>query len=246
MAHLERPPVALGFSFDGGDDYVEVPDSASLDMDIAVSVEWWFYNPLSYWKDKWQAFVGKRTGIVTTAKANYGINIKGGTTNAMNLYLNDGTGYDPWLTDFPANQVPCQSWVHAVAVFEQVGTVVEGRLYLNGVLADSGTRTISLADCVNNAPVLVASSTIGYEFNEIIIALLRIYNRVLSEAEIGDLYNVKRNIREGCVLKLGSIGLVRGGRTQWLDESPYKSHGTVYGAKRVRCCHCNVVRDYGA
>jgi len=34
--------------------------------------------------------------------------------------------------------------------------------------------------------------------------------------------------------------LVRGGGTQWLDESPYKNHGTVYGAKRVRCCHCNV------
>jgi len=50
---------------------------------------------------------------------------------------------------------------------------------------------------------------------------------------------------DGCVLKLGTVGLVRGGGTQWLDESPYKNHGTVYGAKRVRCCHCNPVVDYG-
>jgi len=50
---------------------------------------------------------------------------------------------------------------------------------------------------------------------------------------------------EGCVLKLGSIGLVRGNGTYWLDESPYKNHGTVYGAKRCRFCHCNIVRNYG-
>jgi len=126
---------------------------------------------------------------------------------------------------------------------QAVMTAVTGSasFYLNGAFKE----TISVGAYLNEFPLMIARRTGAYDYFNGLVGLVRVYNRALTAAEISDLYNIRRNITNGCVLKLGSLGLIRGGGTQWLDESPYKNHGTVYGAKRVRCCHCNPVVEYG-
>jgi len=229
MAHLEKPPIALGFSHDGVDDYVEVPDSASLDLVSEGTIAVWIYLrakgfavPLAK---------GAGGGWVT---ANYQLRLPLDTSD-LYIVVGDGTDFNGAYATLTLNE-----WAYFVGIFD--GTSLKA--YLNGVLIDTVSQTVTPA--TNNLMLGIGragSDNLGY--TNVIINEVCIYNRALSLAEISDLYSIRRNIMDGCVLKLGTAGLVRGGGTQWLDESPYKNHGTVYGAKRVRCCHCNVVRDYG-
>jgi len=230
MAHLEKPPIALGFSHDGVDDYVEVADNPSLDITDKITIEAWVKRTAN-WSDYWRLVVGKPT------YNNYGLILEWYSGNpALFNILSNGTRYNVLGDGTPLNE-----WLHIVGTYDRAEGIM--RLYYNGSL----NKTKNIGDKpidVNTEPLKIG----GYGVNvaPAIINEVRIYNRALSLTEISDRYSVRRNIMEGCVLKLGTVGLVRGGGTQWLDESPYKNHGTVYGAKRVRCCHCNVVRDYGA
>jgi len=229
MAHLERPPVALAFSFDGVDDCVEVSPSpvvgyrsVSIEMLVSLSSE-------NY---------GKDVLLLVSGQTVYNAYIEKYETEVFGFRVvgTDGATY-------PANFGTAgyyDKWIHIVGVAEENVSV---RAYMDGELKDETAFPVGVRDAVDN--LLVCCDHLYGRFAKGFITLARIYNRALSDAEVSDLYSIRRNIMEGCVLKLGSIGLVRGGGTQWLDEGPYKLHGTVYGAKRVRCCHCNPVVDYG-
>jgi len=229
MAHLERPPVALGFSFDGVDDRVEVPDSPSLGVTGAITLEAWV-------KAEAEEF-----GLICKAETFYAPDVSYWMNNRgdkrFQFTLSDGAARVDLVG---TTLLEAGRWYHVVGRWDGA----EMRMFVNGV--DEGVSE-PFAGPINVTPYPVDVGVLRPPSIWLrgVIALARIYNRALSDAEVSDLYSIRRNIMEGCVLKLGSIGLVRGGGTQWLDESPYKSHGTVYGAKRVRCCHCNPVVDYG-
>jgi len=229
MSHLVKPPIALCFSFDGVDDYVEVPHNASLNVPGTIMCLLKSNEEIAVTHPHHHAFIMKRDVNETymlfyerTAGLTFRVIIGGAINDAVkNITLE-------------ANK-----WYHIAGTHDGYDV----KLYVNGLLAAS-TPAVGTAD-TNTKDIAIGLATwVGVYFDGV-IGEVRIYNRALTEDEISDLFNIKRNIMNGCVLKLGTFGLVRGGGTQWLDESPYKNHGTVYGAKRVRCCHCNVVRDYG-
>jgi len=229
MAHLRKPPVALGFSFDGVDDYVEVSPSPLQPL-TELTIACWF-NPLST-PPTYRNLVGDRSTDPSNSMLYFA------TTRGLRPHVyTDPSG---WLWYNSATILTLNLWHHLVLTWKRPNL----RLYINGVEDANSPAT-------RDEPkvTLARDLRIGLDAIELppdgIIDEVRIYNRALSQAEIDDLYSIRRNIMDGCVLKLGTVGLVRGGGTQWLDESPYKNHGTVYGAKRVRCCHCNPVVDYG-
>jgi len=230
MAHLERPSIALGFSFDGVDDRIDLGNVLNMGTsDFSIEA---------------LAFPESNVGNVFVSKQYDWYPGRVGYTFAIKdaklfLSISDGvTGYER----SGATPIETTKWHHCVVVVDRVKEVAT--FYHDGVF-DAEVAIPGVGSIDNPQPLCVGVTAKWHWFLGV-IALTRIYNRVLSSAEVSDLYSIKRNIMEGCVLKLGSIGLVRGGGTKWLDEGPYKYHGTVYGAKRVRCCHCNVVRDYGA
>jgi len=230
MAHLERPPIALGFSFDGVDDYVEVPHDPSLEIWTGSwTIAFWYYREKE----------GGRVLFKYTGGGSGYVRVDNWVADRVYIILYDGTSV--WSFWVPS---PMGKWNH-IAITHESTTKTVG-MYVNSTLAGQGTHTLNLAGINPLGSIVLGHQVVWAPYYEGIIGEVPIYNRVLSAGEIGDLYSIRRNIMDGCVLKLGTVGLVRGGGTQWLDESPYKNHGTVYGAKRVRCCHCNVVRDYGA
>jgi len=229
MTHLERPPIALGFSFDGVDDYISCPDASLKSKAFTLEAQVIFkalhdgviigkFNNGFMWLDIDYLRVEFRNEADTAWRG---------------IPQDGGVSYSPSVG----------VWYHIVGTFGGAGTTI--RLCVNGEL-------VSETGVIDEDPLIVDEilavgrwGTSASRYLNGIVPLACTYNRALSLEEISDLYNIRRNIMNGCVLKLGTVGLVRGGGTQWLDESPYKNHGTAYGAKRVRCCHCNVPRGYG-
>jgi len=230
VTHLVKPPVALGFLFDGIDDYVRVPYSTVFDLD---------YGTLEVLA-RFTAPVGAEEHLLFYR--HIGFMLTRHTDDRLRYYVwrEDGTYVAGWT----AYVIPLNIEKHYVLTFD-------GRYAKVYVNYDEYTYTYDFGNYVPMAKgikqIMIGVDTwgAGY-FVPYVVFFARVYNRVLSPEEVSARFNIRKDIMEGCVLKLETLGLVRGGGTKWLDESPYKSHGTVYGAKRVRCCHCNVVRDYGA
>ena len=240
MSHLVKPPFGLGWYFNGTDAYIEVPNSDVINlMNVhrRTLIVWFKAND-----------VVKRQVIYE----------EGGTVNGFNIYIDNEKLYcgfwgtaitNTWLS-IPFTDT--SDWHVVIFVFDGDNGIQ--KVYLDGVEVASSNKTgyvpthsgkIGIGAMNNDTYFHDGSkSGTGYYFNGI-ISEERIYNRVLTETEISDLYSIRRNIMDECVLKLGTVGLVRGGGTQWLDESPYGNHATVHGAIRVRCCHCNPVVRYG-
>ena len=161
-----------GRSFDGIDDYITVPDTVSLRVGSAFSVEAWAkpstqnrdYNKVvSKNSVAYDLFMGQ--GTIVAQKFNFGVYDTTPTSYEVNA-----------LAQFAVNQ-----WYHLLGTFD--GTTVT--LFIDGI--SQGTTAFS-----GTRPNLTSEVNIGCQ-NELgtiqrpfigIIGGVRIYNRVLSAVEI--------------------------------------------------------------
>jgi hypothetical protein len=154
-------------TFDGVNDLVTVPDSASLDLTTAYTLEAWV-RPTS--TSGWRCVMVKETP----------------TTLAYGLYA---AGFpnrpSSWLTingnfvalDGPA-AVPVNAWTHLATTYD--GSTL--RLYVNGVQVSS--KPAPGAAPTSGAPFRLGGNTIWSEWYAGQIDDVRLYNRVLSASEI--------------------------------------------------------------
>jgi len=215
-----RMPYSLGFkryalAFDGVDDYVEVPYSQSLDVDV-VSIEA-IFAPEPTPTDAYELVVkpSSYTLYAYTSETrdrpewNFGV-VTGGT-----FYGTLGgvvTGVNP--SEF-------YRFAHVVGVFDgsELRVYVNGQLYayraVSGVI-DKNTNNIKINNRAEHKGKL---------------ALVRIYNRPLTESEIRyNMLNYHNPVRDGLVLWLADRIV---GNT-WYDESSQGNHGTIHGAQVVK------------
>ena len=154
-------------SFDGVNDYMEVPDSPSLDITDEITIEAWAYLKST----NAEALVAKNENVIVT----------GFWSNRTHLRLGSDTVYGSTVTT--------GQWYHYIATIKDIGSYRELKIYLNGVLDVSKETTEDFV--INSNPW-----TIGQEwdngnpsdFFNGIIDEVRIYNRALSEEEIRALY----------------------------------------------------------
>ncbi|MCK4823424.1 LamG domain-containing protein, partial [bacterium] len=177
--------VGNAFSFDGVDDFVEVPDSDSLDTGTQFTVDAWFNtNDV----DK----IDPGTGSSTQTIVMYGFDPADGKNNP--LHIRDGKlylairGYGSGFYDLMGvTSVNSNTWYHAAVTYD--GTTA--KLYLNGALEDSKLSSMNMN---TNSRV-----TIGryqnplnlklYFYFDGLIDEIEIFNRALPQSEIQAIYN---------------------------------------------------------
>ncbi len=155
-------------SFDGVDDRVVVPDSASLDLTTGATLEAWVQpNALG---TKW------RTVLFKTQSANhvYSLYAHDSVRPRAEAHIGGGVRNAPGTAALPLNE-----WTHLASTYD--GSTL--RLYVNGVLAGSTPFAGSIT--TSNGELWIGGNPIWAEWFSGLIDEVRIYDRALSAADIG-------------------------------------------------------------
>lgn len=172
--------------FDGTDDRIDAGSPAALDNLAAMTIVGWIRPDTLGEGPSLGRIIGKTTG--NTAAGGWTLNLD--TTNRLTFDVDYAT------TDFRRraanNSITLGAWQQVAVTWTGSATATNAKLYVNGVEASYATTTNGTGGRVNDAaqniaignpPALTDRSFDGR------IDDLRIYNRVLTAAEIKALYN---------------------------------------------------------
>lgn len=161
----------LVFGGNGPRDFVEIPDSDSLDLAEGLTVEMWTYL------EAWSTAGGTGATKETTYKV--------GARNDKKVILRMTTTEHPWgaavLTG--KTDVPLNKWVHIASTYD--GKSGEGKIYIDGVIDSEGNIGGTI---VPNSDVLWLGRGAG-PFLAGRMDEVRISNIARSEQEIRELMN---------------------------------------------------------
>jgi Concanavalin A-like lectin/glucanases superfamily len=191
-------------TFNGTTQYVNVPSSASLILSASWTVATWFKLTSLPGSNQFFDLLTREDGtgngnyalLIHDSAAGGGCGTTGGLADLQASYRNNaGT---PGNAACKADIITTGTWYHAVGVYNSVAQTLS--LYLNGVLVSSTAETLIPATTAGaltlGTSVVYSSPTPGT------IDDVRVWNRVLSAAEVSALYCDTSNA--GC----NSSGLV--------------------------------------
>ncbi len=177
--------VDQAFSFDGADDYVDIPDSDSLDTGTQFTIDAWFKTDDV---DKVDSGTGSKTQTILM----YGWDPADGKNNP--LHIRDGKlyvairGYGGGFEDIVGvTPINSDTWYHAAVTYDGITAT----LYLNGAVEYSGTRTMNMN---TNSRIMIGryqnplNKNYFFAFDGLIDEV-ELHNRALSQAEIQAIYN---------------------------------------------------------
>jgi len=202
-------------SFDGVDDYVQVPDSATLRLTSNMTVEAWVY--ISALASDWVRVVGKGDSTYR----NYGLWYHGPSGKVL-FQIYDGTGLKAnagttWGTVVNALTVSTEAWYHFAGVKE--GSTVY--LYLDSVLVASAPITFTPA--TSSDPLRLGYAGFHSRHNGLIDEV-RIWDEALSAGVIAE-HAAASMVLDKTMLEDGYLG---DHVTVTLDlENPYTHNLTV-------------------
>ena len=156
-----------------------------------------YFSPSTFTVSVWFKVFAKHGDWQTIAMCRNALNF---TSSGWNIYINPSNGLEVWTgnningswwnTPILIADTPLNVWTHVAFSLQNTGgTTVEFKAYLNGALKTTNTYTY-----VRNTtqPLLIGAAT-GYVYtmrNNSLIDDFRIYDKVLSEAEVSILYHV--------------------------------------------------------
>ena len=180
--------VGQAFSFDGVNDFIEVPNSPALNPTNQITVDAW-YKPVSFNGSGANPIVDKGYLSHTDPYYQYSLNVTGDQywhdQAAFNFYIAaGGVLYGAWTgPNFWAPGI----WYHIAGTYD--GSNV--KLYVNGVLVDSAPASGVMTDYGKNLRIGVPSniSRTGVDFLPGLVDEVEIFNRALSASEIQAIAN---------------------------------------------------------
>jgi len=195
--------------FDGVDDYVEVPDSASLDITDAITIEAWVKPNTAtstqgiYTRGYSEAY-SKGVSFFLTSKGR------------IKFYLGNGTDKVVLLAKTPYTT----SWTHLVATYDGLTL----KVYINGI-KDTNEATLSPPISYYETATYIGQMWMGGNVFNGTIDEVRIYNRALNVTEIEQLYHHEYTNTTGLVLH---IPFKERSGSYANDTSGYGNNGTLY------------------
>lgn len=179
------PASGGGLSFNGEDDYVRVPSSASLNITDNLTLEAWVYPSATAADNDWRTVVGKLEG--GTGGYEMGVDVD---QSILYFDVQIPGGIVATNYTFPV----LDTWYHVVGTFQSGPTM---HLYVNSALVDDTPQTFGGGPFngtigTSAKPLYIGgdpadSSYCPREFAGQVDEV-RIYSRVLSDTEIGEHY----------------------------------------------------------
>jgi hypothetical protein len=165
-------------SFDGVNDYVEVPDDPSLNIRDKITIEAWV-NPDSL-------STVNQNSIVDRGNSYWFFISKDKRLCFLRFNVNDPeTGYGRFSILATDTTVPTGTWTHVAATYD-TSAGNEVRLYINGQLSRRGSFTNGLIDSVNS-PLNIGDRG-GMHYFDGTVDEVAIYHRSLTSREIDEHY----------------------------------------------------------
>ncbi|MBI4690777.1 MAG: hypothetical protein HY754_11020 [Nitrospirae bacterium] len=159
------------YSFDGNNDYIQIPNSTSLSFSDNFTFNLWF----NISQKKEQVFLSKsgdRTGLGFKGHSSGDIDIENGRCCSA-------------LHGISAGAANINEW-HMLTVTHGSGMI---KAYLDGILqSEETTSAFDLNPNMANVEIYVGMGPSGWYYVNGKIDDIRIYNRVLTESEIQELY----------------------------------------------------------
>ena len=152
-------------TLNGTNQYVSIPDDTAIALNGDVSISAWFYLDNT---SGFKAIVGKRDGGGT----NYVFYV-----NGSKLASYDGAS----VINDTGTTLSASQWYHGVLVIDS-GTST--KFYVNGSISSTQSSSTITSD---DAPLLIGNDGVGSYFDGYIDDVA-IYNRILSDSEITNLY----------------------------------------------------------
>jgi len=149
-------------SFNGTSGLVTIPDTASLRLTNAMTLEAWVF-PTSHagsWRDV--IYKGNDNYFLEGQSSQNGAPAVGGTFGQT----------------FGTGPLVLNTWTHLAVTYDRATL----RLYINGVQISSVARTASIATSTN--PLQIGGDSIYGQYFQGTIDEVRVYNRALSQTEI--------------------------------------------------------------
>jgi prepilin-type N-terminal cleavage/methylation domain-containing protein len=175
-------------SFDGVDDYVNIPDNPSLDINKSITVITYVY-PTAPTLTYFRSFVSK---YYTVNQRTYQLNVDEGYTSEL---LGQET-FQFWISccdgvtrDHVEALAARNVWQHVSGVYDYSARNLA--IYVNGEPKQKKTTSI-VGIATNDLSLYVGSNPNQVRFWQGIVDEVRLYNRVLSDAEIKALYDATK------------------------------------------------------
>lgn len=190
------------YSFDGGDDFIQVPNSNSISITGDITMAAWV-NTIGYNNQNYQTILSKRETYWTweySMNLSYHTNIVHDTKLIASRALGMGNGQQVWSTN---SYIP-NNWEYWIA------TISNGqlKLYKNGVL--DNTQPFTLVPNNQNCPLLFGKNTLSDNSEQFlgIIDDIGIWNRALNQQEISNLYNSNSITTNECLTMVINTGVL--------------------------------------
>jgi len=181
--------VGKSYEFDGSDDYVEITDDSSLDIQDELTISFWFRLDGESDNNRYPRAVSK--GQSTGGNGAYGVYIEdtGGTPNRIGLRFVDTVGDSHDVnTGNSLDHYDDEMWHHVVVTYSNSGNV--GRLYFDNTVEVDKTFSDDISIRTTSDALHLGDGNGERHFNGALDEV-RIYNRALSSSEVTELYEMK-------------------------------------------------------
>jgi hypothetical protein len=201
--------VGQAFSLDGTDDFVEVPDNASLDPDAGsfTASAWFFRTGAGTFTDQSMPIVGHADGDFDNGWQM----VSGGSAGSPAYqnpvcFVDDATHTVSVTTGDP---IPANRWAHLVCVYDASADTL--KLFIDGGLNASGGFAVE-------GPVNATSALLIGKFKRLSLARdeffpglideVQYFGRALTDEEVREIFNAVIPLKQGDVDCSGSVNSV--------------------------------------
>ncbi len=210
-AGFAQGAVGQGFMLDGANDYIRIPDSASLHLADELTVEMWFKRETS---SSYGALIDKRNWTT----CNYGVFMS--APWGFQVYYNDPNINDGNMFELSFSSVPAPGvFHHLAATYRQVDSGhVEVKTYMDGQLVRTDTLRGNLANTFNSDALSfgVDRDGAGGAFFHGVIDEVALYNYALSPAQVLSNYVSTLNGAPQIISQPASLTVVQGDPASFL------------------------------